>query len=30
MLRFRLLVQHEDLWVAVTAGYPSALVVTTG
>jgi hypothetical protein len=30
MLRVRLLVQHEDLWVAVTAGYPSALVVTTG
>jgi hypothetical protein len=29
-LRVRLLFGHEDLWVALTAGYPSALVVTLG
>ena len=29
-LRFRLLVQHEDLWIAMTASYPSALDLTLG
>ena len=29
-LRVRLLFQHEDLWVAMTAAYPSALRVTLG
>jgi hypothetical protein len=29
-LRVRLLVQHHDIWVAMTATYPSALAITTG
>ncbi len=29
-LRIRLLVQHDDVWVAMTAAYPSALQITTG
>ncbi len=29
-LRVRLLMQHEDVWVAMTAAYPSALHITTG
>lgn len=29
-LRVRLLVQHRDIWVAMTAAYPSALEITTG
>jgi HD-GYP domain-containing protein (c-di-GMP phosphodiesterase class II) len=29
-LRFRLLVQHEDLWVAMTSSYPSGLDLTLG
>ncbi len=29
-LHVRLLVKHEDLWVAMTAAYPSALAITTG
>ena len=29
-LRIRLLVHHEDVWVAMTAAYPSALQITTG
>ena len=29
-LRIRLLVQHNDVWVAMTAAYPSALLITTG
>ncbi len=29
-LRVRLLFQHHDVWVAMTAAYPSALTITTG
>ena len=29
-LRIRVLVQHEDLWVALTAAYPTALQITSG
>lgn len=29
-LRVRLLMQHEDLWVAMTGAYPSALALTLG
>jgi putative nucleotidyltransferase with HDIG domain len=29
-LRIRLLAQHEDIWVAMTAAYPSTLLITIG